>query len=81
LPVEKKTLSFDEAKKTGALGFFTEKYGDQVDVYTIASDDMVYSKEMCGGPHVENTEKIGRFTIVKQEKAGASIARVYATVE
>lgn len=81
LTVEKKTLSFDEAKKTGALGFFTEKYGDKVDVYTVKSDDQVYSKEICGGPHVANTQEIGTFKITKQEKAGANIVRIYATVE
>ena len=81
LPVTRETLFFDEAKKAGALGFFTEKYGDGVDVYTVESDDQTYSKEICGGPHVANTHEIGIFKIIKQEKAGANIVRVYATVK
>lgn len=81
LPVKRQTLSFEEAKKKGALGFFTEKYGDKVDVYIIKSDDQVYSTEICGGPHVANTKEIGTFKIIKQEKAGANIVRVYAKVE
>lgn len=73
LPVTLKTESLDEAIKEGALHFFAEKYGDQVKVYTIGD----FSKEVCGGPHVTNTSEIGRVRIIKQEKVGSGIIRIY----
>ena len=42
-------MSYEDAKKSGAIGLFTDKYGDKVKVYTIGD----FSKEICGGPHVE----------------------------
>jgi alanyl-tRNA synthetase len=49
----------EEAKASGVEGSFWEKYPDIVKVYTVASEDgEVYSKELCGGPHVENTNKM-----------------------
>ena len=74
LPVTFKTLSLDEAIKLGALHFFAEKYGKEVKVYTIGS----FSKEICGGPHAKNTSEIGHVKIIKQEKVGAGILRIYA---
>jgi alanyl-tRNA synthetase len=77
---ERKTL--DEALDEGALAFFGEKYGDKVNVYTVGdSDGDWFSKEVCGGPHVENTKDIGRVRIFKQEKIGANAVRVYARLE
>jgi alanyl-tRNA synthetase len=73
LPVTLKTESLDEAIKEGALHFFAEKYGDQVKVYTISD----FSKEVCGGPHVTNTGEIGRVRIIKQEKVGSGVIRIY----
>jgi len=72
--------SLDEAKKEGALAFFGEKYGDKVKVYTVGNkNEDWYSKEVCGGPHVSSTKNIGRVKIIKQEKVGAGIVRIYAT--
>lgn len=75
LPVSFKTESLETAIARGALHFFAEKYGKTVKVYTIGS----FSREVCGGPHVAKTGEIGRVKIIKQEKAGADIVRIYAT--
>jgi alanyl-tRNA synthetase len=77
LPVSFKVMSLDEAISLGALHFFAEKYGKEVKVYSIGD----FSKEVCGGPHVKNTSEIGRVKIIKQEKVGAGIVRIYAKFE
>lgn len=74
LPVFFKTEALDEAIKKGALHFFAEKYGKEVRVYTIGS----FSREVCGGPHVTHTGKIGHVRIIKQEKLGVGKVRIYA---
>lgn len=76
LQVSFKIMSLDEAVKSGALHFFAEKYGKEVKVYTIVD----FSKEVCGGPHVKNTSEIGHVKIIKQEKVGAGIVRIYASL-
>jgi len=72
-PVSYMEIDKQEALSSGALGFFTEKYGDKVKVYTIGP-----SREICGGPHVSFTGQLGRFTIDKEESASAGIRRIYA---
>ena len=80
LPVTFETKSLNEAKNEGALAFFGEKYGGKVKVYTVGNPKgKWYSKEVCGGPHVSSTKNIGRVKIIKQEKIGAGIIRIYAT--
>lgn len=74
LAVSFKEESLEDAIKEGALHFFAEKYGEKVKVYTIGS----FSREICGGPHVTSTASIGRVRIIKQEKIGSGIVRVYA---
>jgi alanyl-tRNA synthetase len=76
LPVNFETMLLTEAKEKGALAFFGEKYPDEVKVYSIGS----FSKEVCGGPHVKNTNEIGRVKIIKQEKVGAGVMRIYASI-
>lgn len=76
LPVIREEMNKDKALNSGALGFFAEKYGDKVSVYTIGD----FSKEICGGPHVENTKQLGHFKITKEESAGANLRRIYATL-
>lgn len=76
LPVTMATLSFEKAKKNGALFVEHEKYPEQVKVYTIGD----YSQEVCGGPHVESTKNLGTFKILKEESLGTGIRRIYATV-
>ena len=74
LPVEFKIIPKKEAEMLGAKSFFREKYPDMVKVYFIGN----YSKEFCGGPHVKNTSEIGSFTIIKCEKIGNNLFRIYA---
>ena len=82
LPVEKVVLPFAEAEKTGALHFFGEKYGDQVNVYFIGSSlQEAYSKEFCGGPHISNTAELtGVFKILKEEAVSAGVRRIKAAL-
>ena len=77
LPVSFKEMSVAEAKKEGAIGLFAEKYGDKVKVYSIGD----YSKEICGGPHVEHTRILGSFKIIKEEASSAGIRRIKAILE
>lgn len=81
LAVYFKIMPKSKAEKIGALSFFKEKYGDQVKVYFIggspSSYQSAYSKEFCGGPHVKNTAEIGSFKIVKVEKIGMNVVRIY----
>ncbi|MEK7596227.1 MAG: alanine--tRNA ligase [Patescibacteria group bacterium] len=77
LPVSFEEMSVEEAKKTGALGIFERKYGDQVKVYKIGG----FSKEICGGPHVNNTGELGHFKIKKEEAVAAGVRRIKAVLE
>lgn len=82
LLVQKIELSLEEAKKTGALHFFTHKYPDTVNVYFAGkSIENAVSKEFCGGPHVEHTGIIGKFKILKEESVSAGVRRIKAIVE
>jgi len=81
LPVSFKTETLPEAINEGALHFFGEKYGTEVKVYTMGDPNgKFFSKEVCGGPHVNNTREIGRVRINKQEKIGSGIIRIYAAL-
>ena len=75
--VKKQEMSPQEAKKSGALGIFEEKYGDKVSVYSIGD----FSKEICAGPHVKNTKELGKFKISKEESVGAGARRIKAILE
>jgi len=76
IPVSCEEISLEEAKNTGAMGVFDSKYGEKVKVYT-AGD---FSREICGGPHVNNTEELGHFTIVKEESSSSGVRRIKATL-
>jgi alanyl-tRNA synthetase len=81
LPVSFEEMSLPEAEKAHALHFFAEKYGEKVKVYTIGDPKgSWFSKEVCGGPHVTRTGEIGGVKIIKQEKIGAGVIRVYAVL-
>ncbi|MDP3729674.1 MAG: alanine--tRNA ligase [bacterium] len=84
LPVSYEELTIEQAKKTGALYFFKEKYPNRVKVYTIGpelGEGRPFSREFCGGPHVTNTLKIGKFKITKEEAVGSGVRRIRAIVE
>lgn len=71
----------DNAKARGVLGAFWEKYPETVKVYKMVGDDgMVYSEELCGGPHVEESSKMGTFKIQKEEASSAGVRRIKAVL-
>ena len=76
LPVTKQEMSKEEAIKSGAECMFIEKYPDIVTVYSIGD----ISKELCGGPHVNNTSELGRFKIKKEESSSAGVRRIKAVL-
>jgi len=77
LPVSMETMSLEEAQEDGALAFFNSKYGEQVKVYSVGD----FSKEVCGGPHVERTSQLGRFKIKKEQSSSAGVRRIRAVLE
>jgi len=70
-------MTVDEAKKLGATGVFDDRYGEKVKVYTIGD----FSKEICGGPHVEKIGGLGHFRITKQQASSAGVRRIKAVLE
>lgn len=76
-PVTMEETSYEEAIKSGALAFFKERYTDKVKVYAIGG----FSREICGGPHVDFTGKLGSFKIKKEESAGQGVRRIYAILD
>lgn len=81
LPVHRIELPKAEAEKTGALHFFGDKYGDIVSIYYLGDSlETAYSKEFCGGPHVQNTSELGTFKITKEEAVAAGVRRIKAVL-
>ncbi len=76
LPVVCEEMSLEDAKNSGAIGLFENKYGEKVKVYTIGD----FSKEICGGPHVEHTAQLGKFVIKKEEASSAGVRRIKAVL-
>ncbi len=77
LPVTMEVMSLEQAKAAGAIALFGEKYEEKVKVYT-AGD---FSKEVCGGPHVQRTGELGRFIIQKEQSSSAGVRRIRAVLE
>ena len=89
-PVSWQEMSFEEAKAKGAIGLFEDRYQPVVKVYTIGDinekmfadpSSPTYSREVCGGPHVEHTGVLGHFKIVKEEAVSAGVRRIKAILE
>ena len=79
LPVHFEVLSLAEAKARGAIGLFEDKYvqlGGKVKVYFVGD----FSKEVCGGPHVDHTGELGSFKILKEEASSAGVRRIKAVL-
>ena len=76
-----KTTTLDQARAGGALAFFGERYGNDVNVYSIGDHKTgIVSQEVCGGPHAANTGSLGEFRLDKDEAVAAGVRRLYATV-
>ena len=82
LPVTMEVMPLDKAKAEGARALFTNKYGEDVKVYTIGRDPKNdwFSKEVCGGPHVQHTAQIGQFKIQKEQSSSAGVRRIRAII-
>ena len=72
LKVDTKVMNIDEAKKEGALAFFGDKYDDDVRVVNIGN----FSKELCGGTHVSNSNEIGLIVLLNESSIGSNLRRV-----
>ncbi len=71
-----------EAKESGVSGNFWDRYPDIVKVYTIQdAEGKIWSREVCGGPHVENTECLGKFRIVKEQSSSSGVRRIKAVID
>lgn len=85
LPVAWEEMPTDQALASGARGHFGEKYGETSKVYIIGPKGNPWSMELCGGPHVEHTGKLGeggkRFKIKKEQSSSAGIRRIKAVLE
>ncbi len=81
--VEMLQMDKQVAKDEGVEGSFWEKYPDTVNVYTMTGkDDVVYSQELCGGPHVSDaTEIVGTFRITSEKSSSAGVRRIKASLE
>jgi alanyl-tRNA synthetase len=77
LPVRFENMSLEQAKTSGAIALFGERYEEKVKVYFVGD----FSKEVCGGPHVEHTGELGSFRIVKEQSSSAGVRRIRAVVE
>ena len=77
LPIICEEMSVDEARNSGAMGLFGDRYSDRVKVYTMGD----VSKEICGGPHASNTGDLGHFKILKEESSSRGVRRIKAVLE
>lgn len=74
LPVTCEEMPVEDARKTGAIGLFGDRYGEVVKVYSMGD----FSKEICGGPHAASTGELGKFVITKEQSSSAGVRRIKA---
>ncbi|MBO5866491.1 MAG: alanine--tRNA ligase, partial [Clostridia bacterium] len=74
MPITCVELPIEQARETGAIGLFGDRYGEVVKVYTMGD----FSKEICGGPHAENTGDLGTFVITKEQSSSSGVRRIKA---
>jgi len=77
LLVKMEEMNLEQAKKQGAMGVFEAKYGEKVKVYSIGD----FSKEICGGPHVQKTGELGHFKIIKEKASSSGVRRIKAVLD
>lgn len=80
LPITYHVTDVEGAKAENAIGVFDDRYESDVKVYTVGEGDDVFSKEICGGPHVARTGMLGKFTLKKEESSSSGVRRIKATV-
>jgi alanyl-tRNA synthetase len=81
IEVKREEMTLNYAIKSGAEAEFGAKYPSMVSVYIVGSGEELVSREICTGPHVENTEEIGKFRILKEESSSSGVRRIKATIE
>ena len=74
MPISCAEMTVEQAKAQGAIGLFGDKYGEVVKVYSMGD----FSKEICGGPHAENTGDLGTFVITKEQSSSSGVRRIKA---
>ena len=77
-PVVTQIMSIEDAKATGAVALFGEKYGDVVRVVSAGAEDTPFSRELCGGTHARNTADLGLFKIISESSVGSNSRRIEA---
>ena len=77
-PVVTKVCGIEEAKAAGAVALFGEKYGDVVRMVSCGTEDVPFSRELCGGTHARNTSELGLFKIVSESSTGSNVRRIEA---
>jgi alanyl-tRNA synthetase len=81
LPIRYHVTTVQDAKEEGAIGVFDDRYGGEVKVYVVGDEGAVFSREICGGPHVARTGMLGTFRIIKEESSSAGVRRIKAVLE
>jgi alanyl-tRNA synthetase len=77
LPVTFTEMTLEEARDSGAIALFGDKYDEVVKVYSMGD----FSREVCGGPHVASTGELGKFRILKEQSSSQGVRRIKAVLE